>query len=64
MYVFCVYNRMFLTVQKSSVAGQLKTMSVVHPKGQIQQHDEHSCGLAILLEGMFLILVIPEHFIT
>ena len=29
-------------------------MSVVHPKGQIQQQDENSCGLAILLVGMFL----------
>ena len=39
-------------------------MSVVHPEGQIQKQEEHSCGLAILLVGMFLILVIPEHFIT
>ena len=46
---------MFLTAQESSIAGQHKNMSVVHPKGRIQQQDEHSCGLAILLVGMFLI---------
>ena len=38
--------------------------SLQEPKGQIQQQDEHSCGLAILMVGMFLMLVIPECYIT